>query len=184
MSKRKHPLFALDENFELIAFSILFSIGCYVRVHCAGRFRLFRSLELIPSNQVGLVLGTAKTLRNSAPNQFFHYRINAAAQLYRAGKVQQLLLSGHAESPNYDEPCDMKKALLAQGVPENALKLDKKGFRTSESIIRAKQVFGLQRLTIVSQEFHVRRALFFCNACGVSGIGFLAKGPRNAFRVH
>ena len=103
-----------------------------------------------------------------------NHRIAAAAALYRAGKVQQLLVSGDNHAASYDEPTDMRNALIAAGVPPSAITCDYAGFRTLDSIVRAQEVFGLSRCTIISEEFHCPRALWIAEKHRLDAIAFAA----------
>ncbi|HEX4997586.1 MAG TPA: ElyC/SanA/YdcF family protein [Terriglobia bacterium] len=100
--------------------------------------KIYTDLRAMPVERVGLVLGTAPTIHDR-PNPFFLGRMEAAAQLYRAGKVQKILASGDNHSANYDEPTRMKTELMNLGVPEQDIALDYAGFRTFDSIVRAKK---------------------------------------------
>lgn len=140
----------------------------------AAKGRLFRSVETIPANDVGLVLGTAMTTKRGNPNLHFKQRIEAAAALYRAGKVRHLLVSGDNHVVGYDEPTDMRDALIAAGVPDSAITRDYAGFRTLDSVVRAKEVFGLTRCTIITEEFHCPRALWISQRHGLSAVAFAA----------
>ena len=111
--------------------------------------RVFNDEQALPPNDVGLVLGVSRS-----GNPHFATRTEAAALLYRQGKVKHLLLSGDNHVAGYDEPSDMKQAVLALGIPESAITLDYAGFRTLDSVVRAKQVFGQSKLTIITDEFH------------------------------
>ncbi len=135
---------------------------------------LFAEAEQVPHNRVGLVLGTGPTTVRGHPNPYFVGRIQAAAQLYRAGKVDYLLVSGDNSSRYYDEPTAMRNALIAQGVPKERIYRDYAGFRTLDSVVRAKEVFGEQRFTIISQRFHNQRAVFIARERGLGAIGFNA----------
>jgi SanA protein len=141
----------------------------------AARDRLFRSIETVPANDVGLVLGTAKTTKRGTTNLHFKQRIEAAAALYRAGKVRHLLVSGDNHIAGYDEPTDMRDALIAASVPESAITRDYAGFRTLDSVVRAKTVFGLERFTIVTEEFHCPRALWIARQHGLDAVAFAAR---------
>jgi len=152
-----------------------FLLLCQWWVSAAGDSRVFKRVDDIPENEVGLVLGTAKWARKGKLNRFFSYRIDAAVRLYKRGKVRRLLLSGNGVDPGRSEPEQMREELVDRGVPVDALSLDNGGMRTLDSIIRAKQVYGLNRMTIVSQEFHNRRALFLCRAFGIEAVGFNAE---------
>ena len=140
----------------------------------AARGRLFSSASTVPGNEVALVLGTAKTTARGAKNLHFHQRINSAVALYRSGKVKHLLVSGDNHVKGYDEPTDMRDALVAAGIPTNAITCDYAGFRTLDSVVRANTVFGLQRFTIVSEKFHCPRALWIARAHGLNAVAFEA----------
>lgn len=133
--------------------------------------------ENIPAMPMALVLGTSNWSLNGEPSVHFQGRIQAAARLYHAGKAQRLLLSGANPSIHYNEPQRMREALLAQGVPDEALLLDYAGRRTLDSVRRARDVFGAQRLIIVSQPYHLYRALFLADADGLTAYGLAASGP-------
>ena len=136
---------------------------------------IFNDTSTIPKNKVGLVLGTGKFLANGHINLYYKYRIDAAAALYKAGKIEFLLLSGDNGIENYDEPTTFKEDLIARGIPEEKIFLDYAGFRTLDSVIRANAIFGQERFTIISQKFHNERAIFIANQKGMQAIGFNAK---------
>ena len=129
----------------------------------------------LPNEKVGLVLGTGKTLANGQPNLYFSYRIEAAAELYKAGKVQYFIVSGDNSQENYNEPEDMKLALMEKGVPENHIFEDFAGFRTLDSVVRAKDIFGQNSFIIISQKFHNERAVFLAQKNGIKAYGYNAK---------
>lgn len=136
--------------------------------------RIFTSIETAPVNEVGLVLGTSKLTRRGKPNLHFNHRIVAAAALYRAGKVHHLLVSGDNHTASYDEPADMRDALIAAGVPAQAITCDYAGFRTLDSVIRAQAIFNLQRCTIISEAFHCPRAVWIARQHGLAAVAFAA----------
>jgi SanA protein len=136
--------------------------------------RVFRSVENVPYHDVSLVLGTGKSTRRGTPNLHFKQRMDAAVALYRSGKVRHLLVSGDNHIAGYDEPTDMRAALAAAGVPTNAITCDYAGFRTLDSVVRAKRVFGLSSCTIVSEEFHCPRALWIAGRQGLDAVAFAA----------
>ncbi len=140
----------------------------------AANGRVFRSMDAVPARGVGLVLGTSKETRRGKANLHFNQRIEAAAALYRAGKVQHLLVSGDNHIAGYDEPTDMRNALVAAGVPADAITCDYAGFRTLDSVVRAKKIFGLSQCTIISEEFHCPRALWIAQRHGLNAIAFAA----------
>ncbi len=137
--------------------------------------RTYTNVKAIPSNKVGLVLGTSKLLQNGRVNLYFTYRINATANLYRNGKIKYILVSGDNGNSQYDEPTDFKNALIEKGVPAHKIYLDYAGFRTLDSVVRAKEVFGQNQYTIISQKFHNERAIYIAKSRGMDVIGFNAK---------
>lgn len=137
----------------------------------------FQDIEAIPFNDVGLLLGTNRLINGRTPNPYFSTRIAAAIELYKTGKIQHILVSGDHSRLAYNEPQDMKNALLAGGIPEEAITLDYAGFRTLDSVVRAKEVFQQERFTIISQAFHNERALFIAQRRGLQAIAFDADLP-------
>jgi SanA protein len=129
----------------------------------------------LPNVRVGLVLGCAPRTRDGRRNLFFERRIAAAVELFRAGRVQYLLLSGDNSKTDYDEPSDMRRALVQAGVPSARLVLDHAGFRTLDSVVRAKEVFGLTEVIVVSQQFHNERAVYLARARGLNAFAFNAQ---------
>ncbi len=140
----------------------------------AASGHVFRSLDTVPEREVGLVLGTSKLTRHGSINLHFSQRIEAAADLYRAGKVHHLLVSGDNHIAGYDEPTDMRNALMEAGVPASAITCDYAGFHTLDSVVRAKKIFGLSQCTIISEEFHCPRALWIAQRSGLDAIAFAA----------
>ena len=131
--------------------------------------KVFSDIDSIKYNKVGLLLGTTPQARiGRITNYFFIYRIDAAEELYKAGKIEQILISGDENSlDGVNEPECMKDSLVARGVPANAIILDGKGYRTINSIVNANKVFGLKSFTIISQEFHNERALYQAEHLGL-----------------
>lgn len=139
--------------------------------------RMFRTTEEVPFRDVGLVLGTGKFTKSGRLNLHFTRRIEAAAALYHAGKVRHLLVSGDNHVSSYDEPTDMRNALIEAGVPPDAITRDYAGFRTLDSVIRAKRVFALTDCTIITEEFHCPRALWISTRHGIDAVAFAAPDP-------
>jgi SanA protein len=137
--------------------------------------KIYSETNSIPENKVGLLLGTSKFLRNGNSNQYFENRISATIQLYKAGKIKNIVISGDNSKKDYNEPEDMKKELIRRGIPEKQIYLDFAGFRTFDSVFRMKEIFGQDRFTIISQEFHNQRAVYIANALKLNAIGFNAK---------
>ena len=124
---------------------------------------------------MGLVLGTTANVAPDTPNRHFENRIAAAAELLRQGKVSRLLVSGYRDSQYYDETEDMKERLVALGVAENQIIADNKGARTLDSVARAESVFGFDRFVIISDDFHVARALFIADRLGLDTVALRSK---------
>ena len=137
------------------------------------RSAVFTEMDALPQNDVALVLGTGKLLRGSGKiNPHFRKRIEAAAALYHAGKVKHLLLSGDNHIAGYDEPTDMAEALMTLDVPPSAMTLDYAGFRTFDSVVRARKIFGQSRVTIVTDDFHAARSVFLAQHEGLDAVAF------------
>ena len=146
--------------------------------------KAFSDINSIKYNKVGLLLGTTPQARiTKVKNYFFIYRIDAAEQLYRAGKIEKILISGDENSlDGINEPECMRDSLVARGVPASDIILDGKGYRTICSVVNAYKVFGLKSFTIISQEFHNERALYQAEHLGldVENIqAFNAKMPKS-----
>ncbi|MEP6956110.1 MAG: ElyC/SanA/YdcF family protein [Chthoniobacterales bacterium] len=144
-------------------------------IEARARGRVFTDLGEVPTNDVGLVLGTSPRVRGGGENPFFAGRMDAAAALYLAGKVRRLIVSGDNRSVGYDEPTAMRQSLVQRGVPETAITLDYAGFRTLDSMARAKQVFGANRLTIVTDDFHASRSILLARYFEIDAVLFCSK---------
>lgn len=151
-----------------------FVFGCEWWVARSAEGRCFDDVNAMPEAPAALVLGTAAHVAGGWSNYFFKYRIEAAAALFKSGKVTVLIVSGDNGSQGYDEPTDMKLALVKLGVPEDKVVCDYAGFRTLDSVVRAKEIFGQQRVIIVSQRFHNKRAIYLARAFGIEAFGLNA----------
>lgn len=140
----------------------------------AKQFIYDNALE-IPKNKVGLVLGTGKLLSNGQINLYYQYRIEATLKLYNAKKIDFILISGDNSKKGYDEPTDFKNDLIKNGIPNEKIILDYAGFRTLDSVIRAKEIFNLSQFTIISQKFHNERAIYLAKKQNINAIAFNAK---------
>jgi SanA protein len=157
-------------------------------IETTSRPHIYRTLDDLPPAKAGLVLGASRLARNYVGNPFFRNRIAAAAALYKAGKVEYLIVSGNQARGGrprggYDEPADMRDALIAQGVPAAKIYRDYAGFRTLDSVVRAREVFGQDRVIIVSQPFHLARALYLARAHGLDADGYAAQDVPLRFGV-
>lgn len=163
---------------------ILFSLSIIIPnaiIKKKAKGKLYNSIEEIEYNDVGLVLGASKIAPSGNINLYYKYRVEAAAQLYRAGKIKYILVSGDNGRKDYDEPSDFKNDLIKRGVPENRIFLDYAGFSTLDSVIRAKAIFGQDSLTIISQRFHNERAIYLAEYHNVNAIGFNAQNVSRNF---
>jgi SanA protein len=141
-------------------------LACYAIVWVVARGHTYDTVEKTPLRMCGLVLGATPKV-SGRDNVFFTGRIQAAADLYHAGRLQFLIVSGDNSKNGYDEPSEMKAALVAKGVPAKQIYCDYAGFRTLDSIVRAKRVFGQEKFTIISQAFHNPRALYIARRHGL-----------------
>ncbi len=158
--------------FALFAIAVLWDLAASSILSRGASGRLFTDPDKIPYRRVALVLGCAEKIGGGQVNPFFENRIRAAASLYEAHRADYFLVSGDHHVASYDEPAAMKNHLIAAGVPADHIVCDYAGFRTIDSIIRAKKVFGLSRITIISQRFHNERAIFLARHQGIDAIGF------------
>ncbi len=167
-----------------IVFLLFFVIGCNVWVINSGSGFMVNNIQELPENKVALVLGTARRVKGGFKNIYFYNRINAAADLYFKGKVKHLILSGDNRHSSYNEPHDMRNALLERGVPESAITLDYAGFRTLDSIIRCNKIFKQKKFTIISQQFHNYRAIFIARSHDLEVVAYNADNhPSPKFKV-
>lgn len=162
----------------LVSLAVL--VVSYKSVENATKEHVYGNTDEIPYNKIGLLLGTNPIGPSGGPNYYFTYRIEAAVKLFEAGKISYILVSGDNHTKAYDEPMCMKKALREKGIPESVIYLDYAGFRTLDSIIRAKEIFGQDSYTIISQKWHNERAVCLARHYGISAIGFNAKDVRMA----
>lgn len=135
---------------------------------------IYYSLEYVPSGNVALLLGTSKRTVGGGTNKYWSERIAAASELYRKGIVKHIIVSGDNNTVYYNEPRDMSNALIEQGVPLKDITLDYAGFRTLDSVVRAKEIFGQDNLVIISQDFHCYRALFIARYYNINAVAYSA----------
>lgn len=154
--------------------AIIFVFFCNSWVKNSTAKLCYTTTKDIPVNDVGLLLGTSK-VAHGGTNLFFKYRIEAAATLFKEGKIKHIIVSGDNHISYYNEPEEMKKELIKQGVPDSCITLDYAGFRTLDSVVRCEKIFGQKKFTIISQPFHNERALFIANKSGLECIAFNAK---------
>ena len=159
---------------SIIAILTIGVIFCNRAVIKTAEDKMYDDITTVPYNRVGLLLGTSPKGRNGNPNVFYIRRIEACVALYKAGKIDRILVSGDNSRTTYDEPTCIKEDLIAAGVPDSVIYLDYAGFRTYDSMVRAKEVFGLTSFTIISQPFHNERALYIATRKGLDVIAFNA----------
>lgn len=163
-------------SFLAVVLGIIFLVlGCFKISSYA--FKTYESIDKIPHHKVGLLLGTSSLDSSGQPNDFFTYRIMAASQLFKAGKIDYILVSGDNRHKSYNEPRQMTRALVKAGVPANRIVPDYAGNSTLDSVIRAKKVFLLKSVTVISQDFQNERALFIADKYDLKAVGFNALAP-------
>jgi len=160
--------------FILLPVAVIGGVNYVVNTTTAGQ--MYSDVNAIPKNKVGLLLGTAKYQDKGRHiiNPYYQNRIDATVALYMAGKIDFIIVSGDNSSAFYNEPALMKADLVARGIPENKIYMDNAGFRTLDSILRCRDIFCEDRITIISQQFHNQRALFIANHKHVTAVAFNA----------
>ncbi|NIY92620.1 ElyC/SanA/YdcF family protein [Vibrio diazotrophicus] len=140
---------------------------------------IISDITQVPEFQVAVVLGTSKYLGKTL-NEYYSHRINAAISLYDLGKVHRFLLSGDNAHRSYNEPWTMKRDLLKAGIPDASIFLDYAGFRTLDSIVRAKRIFDTDNFLIITQRFHCERALFIAQYHDINATCLAVSDPVNS----
>ncbi|MDD3771496.1 MAG: ElyC/SanA/YdcF family protein [Weeksellaceae bacterium] len=153
--------------------SLVFFANYWINSQSEGM--TYNEVDSIPTNKTGLILGTSKRVRGGNENLYFKYRIDAAVQLFEADKIKFIIVSGDNSIMEYNETRDMKKSLLERGIPEEQIIDDFAGFSTLDSVLRAKEVFGQDSITLISQEFQNQRALFIAKNHDIYAVGFNAR---------
>jgi len=155
----------------ILLFSIVFIAGIDLYISRFSAPYLFDDYNKIPENKCGLLLGTSKYAQGGI-NRYFSSRLDAAAKLYHSGRVKYIIASGDNSEVNYNEPRSMAAGLKERGVPSERIFLDYAGFRTLDSIVRGREIFGQNSVTVISQKFHNERAVYIGRTYGISVIGF------------
>ena len=155
---------------------VLLAVVIYANITAvwASRGRIFSEVKQVPVTRVGLVFGTTDRV-NGRENLYFRYRIEAAAKLWKAGKLETLIVSGDNRSRYYNEPEKMKQALVERGIPAERIVCDFAGLRTLDSVVRAKEIFGADPILFISQRFQNERAIYLAKANGIQAYGFNAE---------
>lgn len=159
----------------LIAIIPMAIIFCNSQVEKSAIGKLFSSIDSLPYNKVGLLLGTSKYNANGGNNLYFDYRVKAAVSLIKAGKIEYLVVSGDNGRKSYNEPEMMRQDLMNAGVDSSVIFFDYAGFRTFDSIVRIKKIFGQHAVTIISQQFHNERAIFIASKESINAIAYNAQ---------
>jgi SanA protein len=169
-----------------ILFASLFVLAINIWVVASTESKVLEDIDQLPDSSVALVLGTSNKLIDGSPNPFFLERIHLASALYRKGKIAHFLLSGDNRSKYYNEPEEMRKALIKVGVPDSIITLDFAGLRTLDSIVRCKEIFGQNKIIIVTQPFHCYRALFISDYYDIEAVALLtiSQLPYESTRVN
>lgn len=165
----------LKLSFYLAIFGLFFIVVSNKLVEKNTRDSLYNDIESIPKNKVGLLLGTGKYLQNGRINLYYKYRLEAAIRLFQSGKIEYILISGDNGTKEYDEPTTIKNDLIAKGIPSEKIYLDYAGFRTLDSVVRSKVIFGQESITIISQPFHNERAIYIAKKKGIHAVGYNTK---------
>ncbi|HZH33401.1 MAG TPA: ElyC/SanA/YdcF family protein [Pyrinomonadaceae bacterium] len=155
---------------------VIFIYAVNRHVHNSTNRKAQNSITEIPGEdppRIAIVFG-AGVWRNGEPSPVLYDRVLTAVELRRAGRVRKLLMSGDNRVENYNEPQAMKETALKLGVPESDIVLDYAGRNTYDTCFRAKEIFGVERAVLVTQEFHLRRALYLCESFGIESIGITA----------
>lgn len=154
-------------------------IICYMLVSSNASDRVFSDIEDVPHNKAGLLLATSPITPGGAHNFYFDNRIKAADELYKAEKIDFIIASGgdytQTQKNGCDEPQAILDSLVARGIPAQRIILDYDGTRTLNSIAKAKEVYGLDSLTLISQKYHNERAIYLADKYGLHAIGYNAE---------
>jgi SanA protein len=159
----------------IIIIALIFSSNAWVVI--STQDSIYSNISTLPEHGVALVLGTSHRLTGGGANPFFEKRMDTAGELYRLKKIRHFLLSGDNRTKYYNEPAEMRKALLKRGVPASAITLDYAGLRTLDSIVRSKEIFGQDSIVIITQSFHSHRALFISRHYNIAAVAMIADEP-------
>ncbi|MEQ8235383.1 MAG: ElyC/SanA/YdcF family protein [Syntrophomonadaceae bacterium] len=154
---------------------LIMTLWANVRITRKTKEFITENINELKPEKVGLLLGTSKFLKSGKPNEFFFNRIDAAVRLYNENKIKYIIISGDNSHKSYNEPRDMKNELIKRGVPDTCIHLDYAGFRTLDSVVRAKEIFGQSSFIVISQKFHNERAVYIARKKGIKAYGYNAK---------
>jgi len=173
----------LKKSIFIFGFIVTYVIIINSYITLKAKNSIYENELKIPKNRVGLILGASKFTSYGHINLYYKYRLEAAVSLYKSGKIEYILISGDNSRKDYDEPSNFKNDLIIKGIPENKIYLDYAGFRTLDSVIRAKEIFGLNAVTIISQKFHNERALYLAKHFNIEAIAFNAKNVSRRYSI-
>jgi len=170
---------------------VMYSFLLSVFIVCWSNFSVYyeskdfisKDISELPPVKTGLLLGTSRNLRGGFENAYFFNRIDACVQLYDAGKIKNVLISGDNGRKDYNEPEDMKKELVARGIPEKHIFLDYAGFDTYDSVLRAWKIFGQKSFIVISQHFHNQRAVYIARRFGLNAYGYDATDVQKMYGI-
>ena len=145
-----------------------------LRVEHRAAGRIYSDVEAVPVREYGLLPGTSRLVHGKYLNAYFFNRIRAAAELYSAGRIRKIIVSGDNGRTDYNETGDMARELIARGVAPDDVLSDYAGFRTLDSVVRARNLFGATEITVISQRFHCERAIYLAAENGIDAVGFEA----------
>ncbi len=160
---------------SLVVIAFLLTTWANITVKNTTKKFITDNIKNVSSNNIGLLLGTSRNLKNGNKNDFFFNRIDATVELYKSNKIRNIIISGDNSKADYNEPQDMKLELVLNGIPDSVIYLDYAGFRTLDAVIRAKEIFGQNTFILISQKSHNERAVFLARKYGINAFGYNAK---------
>lgn len=177
---QKRGKFIIRTTIAIVSAVVLVVVVCNVTVTIKTHDRCYDSIEEIPYNEYGLLLGTSPITPQGDHNYYYDNRIKATAELYHKGKIKRIIASGgdYSEKGGCNELIAMRDSLIARNVPDSVILLDYKGTRTLNSILEVKNLYNIDNLTIISQKYHNERALYIAENSGIKAVAYNAKTPR------
>lgn len=183
-------MFKIPKRVRLMAVAILgFALLAWgfsallISSFACGRIFDRSSIADIPTHRAAVVLGCSPRVQGGQWNLYFLLRMEAVEELFKVGKIDTVIVSGDNHVKGYDEPTDMKAALVSAGIPADRIVCDYAGFRTLDSVVRAKEVFGLDAFVIVSQPAHLKRAVFLARSFGCEAMGYAAEDVNGRYSI-
>jgi len=159
----------------MIYIALICTLNSTIIVELSTFKYVYSSIDSLPANKVGLLLGTSKYRKGGGINPYYEYRILACVELIKKGKIKYVIVSGDNGLVEYNEPMQMREDLIKRGVDATVIYLDYAGFRTLDSVVRSREIFGQNSITVISQSFHNKRAIFIAKKKGIAAIGYNAK---------